>query len=72
MCRKETEMRFEFTPDQLDSIYDMMELNGEFAPRDCFRWFFNLSPVTAIHTEDVEDFCIAFYNAYNRIHPGTY
>lgn len=65
-------MQYSFTDDQLDSIHTMMELNGEFAPRDVFRWFHNLSAGTAIHTEDVEDFMIAFMNTYNKKFPMTY
>jgi len=65
-------MQYNFTNIELECIHDLMEINGEFGPRDCFRWFHKLPTGTAIHTEDVEDFMIAFMSAYNKIYPHTY
>ena len=63
---------YNFTPEQLENIHIVMELNGEFGPRDAFRFFHKLKQGTSIPTEDVEDFIMAFMSQYNRIHPNTY
>jgi len=62
---------FKFTEYQLGIIHDMMELNGGFV-RPAYRWYNELHESTGINTLDVEDWVIEFYNAYNKIYPGTY
>jgi hypothetical protein len=63
---------YTFTPNQLEEIQFVMEVNHEFGPRAAFRFFHKLAEGTAIPTEDVEDFIIAFMTQYNRVHPNTY
>jgi hypothetical protein len=37
-----------------------------------YRWYHELDESTGINTTDVEEWMIEFFNAYNKINPGTY
>lgn len=60
-----------FTDSQLYTIHDMTEINGGFMRPAC-RWHQGLDDAVELKTIEVEDWSIAFYTAYNKIHPGTY
>ena len=62
---------YNFTRIELDTIHDMMELNGGFV-RPAYRWHQGLDEDADVDTNDVEDWVIAFFHAYNKIFPGTY
>lgn len=62
---------FHFTEYQLSIIHDMMELNGGWV-RPAYRWYHSLLEDAEVATNDVEDWVIEFYTAYNKIHPNTY
>lgn len=62
---------YTFTRPQMDTIHDMMELNGGFV-RPAYRWHQGFEESAEVHTGDVEDWVIQFYTAYNKIFPGTY
>lgn len=65
-------MMYRFSRTQLEEIQFVMEVNQEFGPRAAFRFYHKLAEGTAIPTEDVEDFIIAFMTQYNAIYPQTY
>jgi hypothetical protein len=48
-----------------------MEINGGFV-RPAYRWHLGLTEDTEVDTNDVEDWVIEFFHAYNKISPGTY
>ena len=62
---------YNFTRIEMGVIHDMMELNGGFV-RPAYRWHQGLDEDAEVDTNDVEDWVIAFYHAYNKIFPGTY
>jgi hypothetical protein len=62
---------YNFTRIELDTIHDMMEINGGFV-RPAYRWHQGGATDAEVDTNDVEDWVIAFYHAYNKIFPGTY
>jgi hypothetical protein len=57
---------YNFTPNQLDTIHDMLAIST------AYRWYHELDESTGINTTDVEEWMIEFFNAYNKINPGTY
>jgi hypothetical protein len=61
---------YNFTPNQLDTIHDMLEINAFVRP--AYRWYHDLDESIGINTTDVEEWVIEFYNAYNKIYPNTY
>ena len=62
---------YKFSEYLLNKIHKIHNEN-EFGPRGAFRWYWGLTDNEPIETEDVEDFIIAFYNAYNEKYPMTY
>ena len=62
---------YKFTSSQLDTVHDMMELNGGWV-RPAYRWYCGLPEAAEVATNEVEDWVIEFYNAYNKIYPRTY
>jgi hypothetical protein len=61
---------YQFTEYQLGIIHTMLEIDPwvQFA----YRWYHEMSESTCVNVYDVEDWVIDFYNAYNKIYPGTY
>lgn len=57
-------MQYKFTVEQLQSINIAMTVDSKIDPRDCFRKYHNLENKTAIHTDDLEDFLMAYRSQY--------
>lgn len=60
-----------FTERQLEVIHDMMEINGGWV-RPAYRWYHNMTETADVYTNDVENWVIEFYTAYNKVCPNTY
>jgi hypothetical protein len=63
-------MKHSFTDEQLDIIHDYLELSPWV--RYAYQWYMGFTDADPVSTDEVEDFAIAFYMAYNQMHPGTY
>ena len=40
--------------------------------RIAYRWYHGMTATQEVDTNDVEDWVMEFYTAYNEIYPGTY
>lgn len=63
-------MEYTFTDNQLNAIHQWMELTPFVS--EPYRWYMGLKENAVVATNDVEDFAIAFYTAYNAKYPNTY
>ena len=61
---------YEFTAQQLKTIHDMLAVSP--FVRIAYRWYHGMTVNDEVDTNDVEDWVMAFYTAYNEIYPGTY
>lgn len=61
---------YQFTDYQLKTIHTMLAVSP--SVRIAYRWHQGMTATQEVDTNDVEDWAIAFYTAYNQIYPGTY